>query len=87
MTLREIFNGIKNLFNYSLNNILDFDLTPIFILLVGGFMLAFTGHMTMGMIDSFKEKKWNIYQKIGLLICYLIVVCTFALAIILFLVD
>ncbi len=88
MTLREIFNGVLNLFNNFFNAIIDFfnaiidfDLTYIIASAAVLFYLWMIFKVSKGMILDFKNKKWNIYQYIGLVFCYLIMVGVFILAV------
>ena len=67
MTLREIFNGIKNLLSNSFNSIIDFDLTNIFLiiflLIYASFILWFILRTYTYFQDNFNN--WGILKKIG----------------------
>ena len=67
MTLREIFNGIKNLFSNSFNSIIDFDLTNTFLIICLLIYVSFIFWLILRTYTYFQENfnNWGILKKIG----------------------
>ena len=70
MTLREIFNGIINLFSKLFNKIIDFDLTILLIILgiilYAFYYISFIKKASNHVAKNFKKS--NTLQKIGLVL-------------------